>query len=65
MGYSYKLCLAAFDKDDNFIGRSWGFQENTRTYYMCNSAVLPEYRCKGIYGDMLNKALATLEAEGF
>ncbi|MFG1485183.1 GNAT family N-acetyltransferase [Halobacteriovorax sp. RZ-2] len=65
MGSPYQLCLAAFDKDENFIGWSWGFQENSTTYYMCNSAVLPEYRRHGIYGAMLDKTLAILEAEGF
>ncbi len=65
MGEPYKLCLAVFDKDNNFIGWSWGFQENSTTYYMCNSAVLPEYRRHGVYGAMLDKCLAILEAEGF
>ncbi|RZF22272.1 MULTISPECIES: GNAT family N-acetyltransferase [Halobacteriovorax] len=65
LGEPFKLCLAAFDKEGNFLGWSWGYQESSTTFYMCNSAVLPQYRRQGIYGAILDKCLAILEAEGF
>lgn len=65
MGDAYRLHLGAFDKDDNFVGWSWGFQENSSTYYMCNSAVLEDHRCKGIYRELLNVNINILTEMGF
>ena len=47
LGAPYKLYLAAFDGNNDFVGWSWGTQENSTTYYMVNSAVLPDHRRKG------------------
>lgn len=65
LGDPFKLYLAAYDDQENFIGWSWGFQENNTDFYMCNSAVLPEYRRKGIYSALLKKCLSVLKEEGF
>ena len=40
----YKLFLAVFNGKDEFVGWSWGEQENSSTFYMINSAVLPDHR---------------------
>jgi GNAT superfamily N-acetyltransferase len=62
---SFRLYLAAFDEEDNFAGWSWGYEENAFEYYMCNSAVLPEYRRKGIYSALLEKNLEILTERGY
>lgn len=60
----FRLFLAAFD-DDKFIGWSWGFEEDSHTYYMCNSAVLPQYRRKGIYSQLLSETMEILQQRGY
>ena len=55
--------LAVFDKKENFIGWSFGWQENPNTYYMCNSAVLPKYRRKGIYSALLDLNIEILNLD--
>lgn len=65
LGQPYKLYLAAFNAENEFVGWSWGFQENSTTFYMCNSAVLPEFRRQGIYSRILTECLQKLATEGF
>lgn len=65
MGSPYKLYLAAFDTNENFVGWTWGFQENSTTFYMCNSAVLENHRRKGLYSELLNKCTKILKDKGF
>jgi len=61
----YYLRLGAFDKKGNFLGWSFGFQENSTTFYMCNSGVLEKYRRKGIYSLLLRNCLERLNKLGF
>lgn len=65
MGRPYYLRLGAFDRQGNFLGRSFGFQENSTTFYMCNSGVLEKYRRKGIYSLLLRNCLERLDKLGF
>ncbi|MCF8059305.1 MAG: GNAT family N-acetyltransferase [Bacteriovoracaceae bacterium] len=65
MGKPFCLHLGAFDSNDNFVGWSWGFQENSTTYYMCNSGVLEDHRKKGIYNALLRKSINVLSDMGF
>lgn len=65
LGTPYKLYLGIFDKDENFIGWSLGFQENSTTFYMCNSAVLPEHRRKGLYSSLVSRCVDILSDKGF
>jgi hypothetical protein len=60
-----KLYLGLFDIDENFVGWSFGFQENAMVYYMCNSAVLKEHRRKGLYTSLMKTSIDILEKEGF
>ncbi|MNT15998.1 Acetyltransferase (GNAT) family protein [compost metagenome] len=46
-------------------GWAWGFQDDRDSYYMQNSAVLHEYRGKGLYSAMLDYVLEKLTAKGF
>ncbi len=65
LGAPYKLFLGVFDKESTFVGWSWGFQENSTTFYMCNSAILPEHRRKGLYSSLVNRCVDTLSQKGF
>lgn len=64
LGQPYKLYLAIFDKNENFVAWTFGFQENSTTFYMCNSAVLPEHRGKGLYKALLNRCIDILRDKG-
>lgn len=60
----YKLFLVA--KIENEIaGWSWGFQNGNCEYYMCNSAVLPQFRKQKIYSKMLELVIAKASRDGF
>jgi hypothetical protein len=60
-----KICLAAFDENDEFVGWSWGFQENSTTFYMCNSGVVEGHRREGVYQGLVNKVLEITSEKGF
>lgn len=64
-GAPYRLHLGVFDKDDHFVGWSWGLQENATTFYMVNSAILPNHRRKGLYGLLISKSIEILSEKGF
>jgi len=61
----FTLHLGVYDKENNFAGWSFGWQENATTYYMCNSAVFKKYRRKGIYNALLETTLSILREKGF
>ena len=61
----FSMNLAVFDKEGEFAGWSFGWQETPSIYYMCNSAVLPNYRRKGIYSALLEANIKTLSDKGF
>lgn len=48
-----------------FAGWSWGFQSLSSVFYMCNSAILPEFRRKGLYTLLLNEMLRKTTDLGF
>ncbi len=60
----YRLNLGLFHREE-FVGWSWGFQDSADTYYMCNSAVFPEHRRKGLYTALLNATLERVTEMGF
>ncbi len=60
----WRLNLGVFDGDE-IIGWSWGQQDSPERFYMVNSAILPEYRGRGLYSAMLDKALELVKSEGF
>lgn len=64
MGDPYRLHLAVYFKGD-FVGWSWGFQQSAETYYMCNSAILPEHRKKGLYTALMHESVRRATREGF
>jgi hypothetical protein len=61
----YELYLGAYDSDNQFIGWSWGFQENAATFYMVNSGVLQNHRRKGIYSGLIDRSTKLLSQKGF
>jgi ribosomal protein S18 acetylase RimI-like enzyme len=60
----FNLYLGIF-KGDEFVGWSWGFQESSTSFYMCNSAILPNYRRQGLYTMIIGEALTILKKKGF
>jgi GNAT superfamily N-acetyltransferase len=65
MGAPYRLHLGVFDRNDDFVGWSWGVQENATTYHMVNAAILQAHRRQGLYTALLTQAIARLTAQGF
>ena len=64
MGSPFYLRLGVFEGDE-FIGWHFGYQVNAMKFYMCNSAILPGHRRKGLYTQLMKKALSILEEKGF
>lgn len=60
--YSLRLCIFHGDK---FVGWHTGNQESADTYYMRNSAVLPEHRGRGLYSALLAEVMSRLSEKGF
>lgn len=60
----YRLCLAVFYKK-RFVAWSWGYQYGSNTFYMCNSAVMPSHRRKGIYSYLLIEVVKRVSEQGF
>lgn len=60
----YSIRLGVF-KDKEFVGWAWGFQEDSTSFYMCNSAILPKHRRKGLYTKLIEKTLEMATNKGF
>jgi GNAT superfamily N-acetyltransferase len=65
LGQPLRINLAIFKDDGEFVGWSFGFQENAETFYMCNSAILPEHRRKGLYRALLTQMVDRALKQGF
>lgn len=50
---------------DKFAGWSWGYQMDASRFYMCNSAVLPQFRRQGFYRKLLEKVVDHVSGLGF
>lgn len=59
-----RINLLAF-QNGKFAGWSWGMQKEAELFYMVNSAVLPEFRRKGIYTALMNTMVKHALKEGF
>jgi GNAT superfamily N-acetyltransferase len=64
MGTPFNLNLALFYGDE-FVGWSFGIQKDRESYYMTNSAILPEHRRKGLYTALMQHTVDRVQAEGF
>lgn len=64
LSQAVNLFLVAFD-GDTVIGWCWGLQDKTDTFYMKNSAVLPEFRRKGVYSEIMKRVVAKAADMGF
>lgn len=60
--YSFNLCIFF---GDEFCGWFYGEQQNNQTFYMQNSAILPQFRRKGLYTALLHEVLNRVKAQGF
>lgn len=59
-----RLNLGIF-RDDDFCGWFTGGQQDYETFYMRNSAVLPEFRGKGLYTALMYEVLERVQKMGF
>ncbi len=64
MGDPVRINLGLFH-GDNFVGWSWGYQKDSDTFYMTNSAVLPAHRGQGLYKALMNAMVEVVAAKGF
>ncbi len=51
--------------NDQLAGWMWGYQDSRESFYMVNSAVLPEHRGRGLYSQLLEVAMKELIEKGF
>ncbi|MBS1617067.1 MAG: GNAT family N-acetyltransferase [Bacteroidetes bacterium] len=52
-------------KGEEVVGWHLGWQKEADTYYMTNTAVLQEYRGRGIYSEMVIAVIEYLRGKGF
>lgn len=52
-------------KKGHLVGWSWGHQDSFDSFYMVNSAVLPEYRGRGLYSRLLEVIMKEVSDEGY
>lgn len=64
LGEPFVLRLGLFHGEE-FVGWHFGRQEDASTFYMTNSAVLPRFRRKGLYTEILNETLKIITEKGF
>jgi ribosomal protein S18 acetylase RimI-like enzyme len=64
LGQRWRVNLAVF-RGDEFVGWSFGYLENGQTFYMCNSAVLPAHRRRGLYSALLRRIMDAAIEKGF
>ena len=64
MGCPARINLAMYCHDE-LVGWSWGFQESAWNFYMCNSAIKPQHRRKGLYTRLMQEMMRRAEAMGF
>lgn len=50
---------------EQLAGWTWGYQDSPESYYMVNSAILPQYRGRGLYSTLLEVTMRMLVDKGF
>jgi ribosomal protein S18 acetylase RimI-like enzyme len=61
---AFRINLALYH-EGKFVGWSWGFQQTALSFYMCNSAILPKHRRKGLYTILMKEVVKRAVAKGF
>jgi ribosomal protein S18 acetylase RimI-like enzyme len=64
MGQPFILRIGVF-KEEEFVGWHMGYQESATTFYMQNSGVLPQHRCKGLYTELSKYVVKIVTEKGF
>jgi len=64
MGEPFMLRLGVFHGDE-FVGWHLGRQDSASSFYMQNSAILPAHRRKGLYNELVKRALEVATELGF
>jgi len=65
LGSPWTLRLGAFDREDRFVGWTWGRQESRHAFYMVNSGVLAGHRRRGLYTALIDRCVSAAFDEGF
>lgn len=50
---------------DRCIGWHFGFQDGPFSYYMCNSAIIPEFRRQGCYSWLAQRVMTEVQSRGY
>jgi GNAT superfamily N-acetyltransferase len=53
------------EHNDVVVGWTFGFQVSSEDFYMCNSALHPEFRGRGLYSALLPKVIERTTTDGF
>ena len=64
MGQPLRVSFGVYHENE-FVGWSWGYQDSPEAFYMCNSAIMPAHRRKGLYTKLLTKMVAKINEHGF
>lgn len=51
--------------NDKCIGWHYGYQDGPMSYYMCNSAIIPEFRRQGCYSWLAEQVMKEMQARGY
>jgi len=62
--HPYQQHLLILHKGE-LAGWTWGFQDSRESFYMVNSAILPQHRRRGLYSLLLEVTLEKLIEKGF
>jgi RimJ/RimL family protein N-acetyltransferase len=60
--WAYHLVLF---HEEKVAGWTWGYKDSRESFYMVNSAILPEHRGRGLYTRLLDETLKKLIEMGF
>lgn len=53
------------EHENQIIGWTFGFQVSSEDFYMCNTALQPDFRGKGLYTALLPKVIERVTTDGF
>jgi len=65
MGEPISLYFGIYTADHEQIGWSYGFQEGSQRFYMCNTGILAAHRRQGLYKALLPVIVNRVAAMGF
>lgn len=64
LGQPYRLNLGLYYQGQ-LAGWSFGYQESSEKFYVCNSAIFPDHRRKGLYTKLMERMTNEVAEQGF